>query len=308
MKAKVLFLGTPDFAIPSLTVMHQHVHVVGVITQPDRPFGRKRQLKPSPVGKKASALNLRVFKCVSPQDVSQDVQALKADCALVVAYGQILKQAFLELFPLGVVNLHASLLPRWRGAAPIQRALMAGDPVTGVCLQKVVRKLDAGPVLGQVKYDVPKDIMADQLTDLLSHKGAKLVEDIFLKYLRGDWQNFKEQETSLVTYASKIYKEEGLLDLREPAENIFNKYRGLCVWPGVWVRRGGKILKIRKMLLKKSLKGKAGLVIKATSEGITIACGKGAIQALKVQPESRSCMTAREYINGYNVKEGEIWQ
>ena len=304
LKTRVLFLGTPDFALPALRVIHKHTDLVGVVTQPDRPYGRKMRLKPSSVAEEAHRLGVPVFKSLA----LKDIQTLKADCALVVAYGQLLPQAFLDLFPLKVINLHASLLPRWRGAAPIQRALMAGDTVTGVCLQEVVKKLDAGPLLGQSKVNISEDMRADQLMTCLSDMGANLVEDVFLKYLGGEVKAFVEQDSSLMTYAPKIKKLEGLLDFRDSAQDIFNRYRGLFVWPGVWTKRSGKILKIKEMALRESLQGSSpGLVINISPKAITVACGKGAIDVLRVQPESKTVMTAREYINGYSVCIGEKW-
>ena len=247
MTSRVLFIGTPDFALPSLKVIYQHTKLLAVITQPDRPFGRKMRLKSSAVSSLAKSLNVPVFKQESPQDILNDVKKLNPDCALVVAYGQILKQNFLDLFPKPVINLHASLLPRWRGAAPIQRALMAGDSVTGVCLQKVVKKMDAGPLLGKKVYNIPKDMTADKLSQILSQMGAGLVSDVFLKYLEGGYIKLEDQDEALVTYASKVTKKEGLIDFNNSKEHIFNQYRGLFIWPGVWLKRSDQILRIKKM-------------------------------------------------------------
>ena len=312
MTSRVLFLGTPDFALPSLKTINRHTNLVGVITQPDRPFGRKMHLRPSPVSQLSSDLRVPVFKCESPSNILGEIKTLKADCTLVVAYGQILTQEFLDIFPQGVINLHASLLPRWRGAAPIQRALMAGDAITGVCLQKMIKKLDAGPLLGEKKYNIPKNMTADQLYLILSQIGAELITDVFLKYLKGENIQLKEQNQSLVTYAPKITKEEGFIDFKHSAKHIFNQYRGLYMWPGVWIKRYGQTLKIKKMRIssQKSLKKVPGLVINVSSQAITICCGKEVetIDILELQPNSKRCMKVSEYINGYPVQAGEIWQ
>lgn len=310
MSKKVLFLGTPEFALASLKVVHQYADLVGVVTQPDRPFGRKLRLKPSAVADLASKWQVPVFKCSSSKAILEETKALQADCALVVAYGQILTQAFLEAFPLKVVNLHASLLPRWRGAAPIQRALMTGDAFTGVCLQQMVKQLDAGPLLDQQKVQIPEDMMADQLSEILSKMGGELVKDVFLKYLKGDWKTWTEQQEHLVTYAPKLTKKDGLIDFGVSAQEIFNKYRGLCVWPQVWIKRSGHILKIKKMTYQKEklLKGLPGQVVSISRKAITVACGEGSVDILQVQPESRKSMTSDEYVRGYSVRVGENWQ
>ena len=311
MASRVLFIGTPDFALPSLKVIYQHTKLLAVITQPDRPFGRKMKLKSSAVSLLAESLNIPVFKQKSPQSILNDVKKLSPDCGLVVAYGQILKQEFLDLFPKGVVNLHASLLPRWRGAAPIQRALMAGDNITGVCLQKVVKKLDAGPLLGKKAYNIPKNMRADKLSLILSQMGADLVSDVFLKYLEDDNIKLEKQDEAFVTYASKVTKEEGLIDFDNSKEHIFNQYRGLFMWPEVWLKISGRILKIKKMRLshQKPTEKTSGLVIDVSPKAITISCGHGtgAIDILEVQPESKCQMTVAQYINGYPVQKGEVW-
>ena len=312
MAFRILFIGTPDFALPSLHVLHQTTDLVGVITQPDRPAGRKMKLKPSPIAQAALLLDIPTFKTDSPHIILEEIQQLKADCAMVVAYGQILKQVFLDAFPQGAVNLHASLLPQWRGAAPIQRALMAGDTQTGVSLQKMVKKLDAGPVLGQKSYLIPVNMTADQLYVTLSQMGAELIKDVFLKYLRGHLTKLNEQNESLVSYASKIKKEEGRIDFRASAQEIFNQYRGLFMWPGVYIQHLGKRLKIKKMTLTTqsidpSQKYQPGQVVHISPQAITLSCKKGFIDVLEIQPESKQTMTADQYINGYHIQVGEIW-
>ena len=309
--ARVLFMGTPDFALPSLKAIHQHTELLAVITQPDRPSGRKMKPKPSAISLLAESLNIPIFKPQSPQSILNDVKKLNPDCGLVVAYGQILKQEFLDIFPKGVINLHASLLPRWRGAAPIQRALITGDDVTGVCLQKMVKKLDAGPLLGKKQYKIPSDMTADKLSLILSQMGADLVSEVFLKYLEQDDIELEEQDASFVTYAPKVTKEEGLIDFNNSKEHIFNQYRGLFIWPGVWLKRSGRTLKIKKMRIspQKPIEKISGLIIDVSQEAITISCGhgSGAIDILELQPESKSQMTVAEYINGYPIQKGEIW-
>ena len=310
--ARVLFIGTPDFALPSLKVIYQQTELVAVITQPDRPSGRKMKVKPSAISLLAESLDIPIFKQESPQTILDDIKKFKPDSALVVAYGQILKQEFLDVFPKGVINLHASLLPRWRGAAPIQRALMAGDNVTGVCLQKVVRKMDAGPLLGQKVYDIPSNMTADRLSLTLSEMGADLVSKVFLKYLKGeDAIELKKQDESLAVYAPKVTKEEGRIDFDKSKEHIFNQYRGLFIWPGVWLKRFGRILKIKKMRIshQKPAEKISGLVIDVSQEAITISCehGSGAIDILELQPESKRQMTVAQYINGYPVQKREVW-
>jgi methionyl-tRNA formyltransferase len=303
-RVRILFLGTPDFAVSCLQrlIDDDHFEVVGVVSQPDRPAGRKMQLKPSPVKELALAHGLPVFtpETVNTDDFRAQVLALKPESAAVVAFGQILGQKFLDLFPRGCVNVHGSVLPRWRGAAPIQRAVMAGDSQTGVALQIVVRKLDAGPVLGIRHFPLNDSINAMELYDELKILGADLLHVEYMDYLRGNLVPHVQDE-SQVTIAPKIEKAEARLDWSLSAREIHNKIRGLQMGPYAFTTLDGKDVKIhRTMIVSESGKsGEAGVVVSQKGGGFHVACGAGVLDVLEVQPESKARMHASGFALGY---------
>ena len=247
---KIVFCGTPFFAVPSLMKLHQHpnLEVGQVFSQPDRRAGRGQRLQPSPVKKAALELNLA---CETPENISnpQVIKQIKAQgfqMGVIVAYGQILSQEFLKAFPLGCVNLHSSLLPRWRGAAPMERALMEGDPKTGVSLQKVVKQLDAGDLIAHEEMDLPLEMGAKELHSHLSEKGAQLLEDHLIPFMKGDIHPLPQDET-LVTWARKIQKQEALVDWKKPALDIHNQIRAFNRGePFAFTHFKGQALKLHK--------------------------------------------------------------
>lgn len=302
---KVLFLGTPEIAVPCLEklIEDDHFEVVGVITQPDRPAGRKMQLTPSPVKKKALEYNIPVLtpENINNSKILEQIKEWKPESAVVVAFGQILSQEFLDIFSHKAVNIHASLLPRWRGAAPIQRAIMQGDSESGVALQVIVQKLDAGALLGARKINLTDETTAEDLYNICKTKAPELLKLEYADYLRGQLAP-QEQDISQVTYAKKIKKEEGKIDWSLPATKINQNIRGLWMWPGSWTLRDGKALKIwRTKVLDLKTKVSPGTIIEVLSESFVVACGQGALEIFEVQPESRSKMSASEYIRGYGV-------
>lgn len=309
-KVRVVFLGTPEFAVVSLKTLlaDEHYDVVGVVTQPDRPAGRKLQLTPSPVKTLAIAHGLNV---ISPEKINQElilqeIQKWNAEVAVVVAYGQILPQKFLDLFPFGAVNVHGSLLPRWRGAAPIQRALEAGDEETGVALQKIVRELDAGDVIGARKVKLPLEMTALELHDELAELGADLLHVELMDYIRGHLAPHP-QDPAGITFAKKIDKAECEINWTESAMKIHNKARGLLMGPGTYTLLEGKKLKLHRTLPITSNKiGEPGKIVKATGDEIWVQTGQGVLSLLEVQPESRSKMKISDFQKGYNLKEGDL--
>jgi len=314
-KIRVLFLGTPDFAAASLERLIQdddHYEIAAVITQPDRPAGRKMQLKPSPVKELALKHGLEVLtpESVNTEEFLAKIKSYGAESAAVVAFGQILSQKFLDLFPRGCVNVHASLLPRWRGAAPIQRAIMEGDRESGVSLQIVVKKLDAGPVLGTRTVKITDDMDARDLHDQLKVLGADLLHIEYMDYLRGNLTPV-EQDESLATYAAKITKSEARLDWSLPARTLFNRVRGLAMGPFAFCQLpGGSTLKIHKtkVLDENEVHGAPGEIVQVGPESIAVACGQGLLEVLEVQPESRSRMTVAEYLRGYPLSVGQKFE
>lgn len=306
---RVCFLGTPEFAASSLQRLlnDDHYLVVGVVTQPDRPAGRKLQLTPSPVKKLALEHNLPVL---TPENLRKDPAAVetinswKAEVGVVVAFGQILNQEFLSMFRFGCVNVHSSLLPRWRGAAPIQRSVEAGDKQTGVCLQKVVLKLDAGDVIGSRTVDLDNEINSVELHDKLAILGADLLHVELMDYVRGHLAGVPQDE-SKVTYAKKIEKTESELDFKLPALTLHNKVRAFTWGPGTFTNFEGKRLKIHKTrVVDESSNGVPGKVIEVKKESFLVQTGSGVLEILEVQPESKAKMSAKDFITGAKLEKG----
>lgn len=309
-KVRVCFLGTPEFAVTSLKALleDEHFEVVGVVTQPDRPAGRKLQLTPSPVKVLAQAHGLKVL---SPESLKNDpaanaeIKSWAAEVGVVVAFGQILTQEFLDSFPFGCVNVHGSLLPLWRGAAPIQRSIEAGDTETGVALQKVVKKLDAGDIIGVRKIKVPDDMDALQLHDELALLGADLLRVEFMDYMRGNLGPVPQDE-SKVTVAKKIDKTESLLDWTKSAKSLNGKIRGFSYGPGTYTILGGKKLKIHKaQVIPGSVSAAPGKVTAVNEDSVVVATGDGSLKLLEVQPESRTRMKVNEFLKGNPLKVGD---
>lgn len=308
----VVFWGSPAFAVATLQALLASSHsVVGVVTQPDRPAGRKLQLQPSPVKELVQALGIPVFtpESVNTPEMLAQLQGLRAEVAVVVAFGQILKQNFLDLYPLKVVNVHGSILPRWRGAAPIQRALIAGDAESGVSLQLVVRKLDAGPVLGVRRIPLGTEINAIDLYEQCKVLGAKLIEVDLMDYLRGNLMAVP-QDDSLVTHAAKIDKAESAINWSSPAADVHNLVRGLAMGPVAQTRRAGKLVKIHRTRVNSGSTGaslRPGQVVRVAEKSLLVQCGKGSLELLEVQPESRAKMPIGEYLRGYPVNAGDTF-
>lgn len=303
---RVCFLGTPEFAVHSLKALldDEHYQVVGVVTQPDRPAGRKMVLTPSPVKKFALEHNLPV---ISPEKVSREenleiIRKWGAEVAVVVAFGQILSVPFMQLFKFGAVNVHGSLLPKWRGAAPIQRSVEAGETETGVALQVLVKELDAGDVLGVRKVQVDEDKTAMELHDELAVLGADLLHVELMDYLRGNLTPVP-QDASQVTYAKKLDKAESLLDWTWSAKALHNKVRAFTMGPGTYTLRDGKRLKIVKTKLHSNVKSSAapGTIVGSDETGLLVQTGDGVLTVLEVQPESKAKMSAREYLSGASL-------
>jgi len=310
-RIRVAFLGTPDFARHCLEslIRDEHFEVVGVVTQPDRESGRHMKLTPSPVKALVEPLGMPLLTPESvntPENIAT-IHSWRAEVAIVVAFGQILKQDLLDLFPRKIVNVHTSLLPRWRGAAPIQRALMAGDAVSGVALQVMVKKLDAGDVLGLRQVPLLESMNAQDLHEALKPLAVELLTENLMDYLRGNLVPVPQDE-SQVTYAHKIEKAEAKLDWSWPASRIVNQVRGLGLGPFAYCRRQDTLLKIHRARLSPSRSGSAGEVVHVDGGSFTVACGEQAVEILEVQPESRARMGVAEYLKGYPVAVGELLQ
>lgn len=302
-RIRTLFLGTPEIARFCLEklIRDEHFEVVGVVTQPDRPAGRSLKLMPSAVKKFVEPLGIPCFtpeRADSPEFLAV-LDELGAEVAVVVAFGQILRPAFLEKYPQKVVNLHASLLPRWRGAAPIQRALMTGDRETGVSLQIMVSKLDAGPVIGSRKFAIEDSMGAPEIFTKVQELGADLLEVDLMDYLRGNLYSIPQDE-SAVTLAPKIKNEEAEINWSLPARSVFNLIRGLALSPVAFTLYEDKRVKIHRSVVveESGVSGEPGEILSLSSEGIDIACGDGVLRLVKLQLESRVAMGAEEFVKG----------
>lgn len=311
MSYPILFLGTPDFAAEHLKALVESsdFEVKAVVTQPDRPSGRKMKLHASPVKKMAEEYALPVLtpESAKSSEFIGDLKKYSAQAAVVVAYGQILTQEFLDSFDGKVVNVHGSLLPQWRGAAPIQRSLMTGNTETGVSLQLMVKKLDAGAVLGVRKIKITDEMDALSLLKDMSTLGVDLLLKEFKAFLQGELKG-QEQDESAVTYAHKIEKSEALVDWSLSAREIFNRHRGLQMGPGSRTLFGDKGLKLKKISLVNENRASApGQVLLAEGNQLHIGTGKGVISIDLIQPESRAAMSIDEFLRGYSVKEGDCF-
>ncbi len=313
-RIRLCFLGTPEFAVTSLKALldDEHFEVVGVVTQPDRPAGRKLQLTPSPV--KVLAIS-RGLKVLSPESLKQNeliidsIRLWNAEVAVVVAFGQILTEDFMKIFNFGAVNIHGSILPRWRGAAPIQRALEAGDKESGVTLQKIVKKLDAGDILGIRRLSLDENINAQELHDQLALLGADLLRVELMDYLRGNLAGIPQDE-SQVTVAKKIDKREAEIQWGKTASEIHNKVRAFVMGPGTFTLWQGKKLKIHKTkVVSISAQTKdVGCIAEIKDSSFVIQCGTGHLEILEVQPESRNRMSSEDFLKGQSLKTGAVFQ
>lgn len=313
MSYKVLFCGTPEFAKQQLEalLLDPDYQVVTVVSQPDRPAGRGHKLQPSPVKELATQHHIPVLtpeKASDPEFIAELSQH-SYDVCIVVAYGQILRKNFLDLFPQKCVNVHASLLPRWRGAAPIQRAIMSGDTETGVCLQVVVPQLDAGAVIGERRLQLSLEADARTVHDALARQSVELLQVDLKKYLQGNMTPHTQDE-QLVTYAHKIDKAESVIDWTRPALEIHNKVRGLALGPQASTFFQGKRLKIlkTKMIEEVDTSHSSGHVFVTESGALNVVCGSGQVlEVLIVQPESKKPMTVGDFLRGYDIQKGGMF-
>ena len=297
---RVAFMGTPEFALPTLKALIAAGHdVIGVYSQPPAPAGRGKKLKPSPVHAFAEAEVLKVFtpKSMRDSDAQAEFASLNADVAVVVAFGQILPQVVLDTPKYGCVNVHASLLPRWRGAAPIHRAIMAGDAETGVCIMQMEAGLDTGPVLLRQATPIAPEDTTGSLHDRLSAMGAALIVEALARL---DELEPEPQPGDGVTYADKIDKSEARVDWAAPAVEVDGKIRGLSPFPGAWIEVEGQRIKLLGSRVAEG-RGAPGEVL---DEALTVACGEGAVQVLRLQRAGRGPQDAEEFLRGTKLPRG----
>lgn len=297
MKMKIVFMGTPDFAVKALEALAARHEVVCVYTREPQEAGRGKKLTKSPVHEFAEAhgILVRTPKTLRSAEAQAELKALQADISVVAAYGLILPQAVIEAFPLGCINIHGSLLPRWRGAAPIQRAIEAGDNESGITIMKVVEKLDAGDMLLKGSVPITAETTGETLHDAMAGLGAELI----VKAL-DNWQNLhaEPQDERLVTYAAKIDKAESRLDFSMPAEVLERKIRAFNPYPAVYFEYGGERYKILRAKVVDET-GKAGAILDGAGR-LVIACGDNALEVTEIQRQGKKKMPTEELLRGMN--------
>jgi methionyl-tRNA formyltransferase len=306
---RVVFFGTPDFAVPTLEALHRSRHqVVGVVTQPDRARGRGHHSQASPVKQLSDRLGLAVLQ---PQRLRDEAfldtfRSLDADLGVVAAYGKILTDAVLAVPALGLINVHASLLPKFRGAAPIHRAVMAGEPATGVTIMRVVKALDAGPMIAKATRPIGNDETSADVEHDIARLGADLLVEAVAAIAEGRASETPQDESE-ATYAHKIEKTDGIIDWSRPARDIHNQIRGLHPWPHAYSDLQGE----RTILLRSEVEGERhgphidpGTVLDARPDRFAVQAGVGIVRLLTLQREGRRPVTAREFLAGRRIEPG----
>jgi methionyl-tRNA formyltransferase len=302
---RLVFMGTPDFAVPTLLELVGAGHdIAAVYTRAPQPAGRGMELRPSPIAREAARFGRAVFtpKTLRTADMAQAMRAHGADAAVVVAYGLILPKPILEAFPLGCFNLHASLLPRWRGAAPINRAIMAGDGETGVMVMRMEEGLDTGPIAMADRVAIAADETAGELHDILAQRGSKLMVVALAALERGTLQLTPQPEAG-VAYANKIEKTETRVDWTLPWQKVHDHCRGLSPFPGAWFELGdiGRV-----KVLRTTKGGGGGTPGQVLDDQLTVACGDGAVRLIELQRAGRQSMRAEEFLRGTPIARGSV--
>lgn len=306
---RVVFMGTPDFSVGTLRELVKAGHeVVGVVSQPDKPKGRGKSLMPTPVKEAALELGLPVYqpKKVRDPEFLEVLRELAPEVIVVVAFGQMIPQSILELPPYGCINVHASLLPKYRGAAPIQWAVIDGEPESGVTIMKMDTGLDTGDMITKVVVPIEKDETGGSLFDKLSEAGAKLLVDTLPSLADGTAVYEKQPEESPTPYAAMIQKQLGNIDWKRPAVEIERLIRGLNPWPSAFTKLNGKTLKIwSAQVLNESEKDAAavpGTILSADAQGLCVKTGQGVLNITELQLEGKKRMDTPAFLRGYAVK------
>lgn len=306
---RAIFFGTPQLAVPSLEAVHEIADVVRVICQPDRPAGRGMRLRPPPLKVRALELGLDVEqpRKVKTDDFAASLRALEADVAVVVAYGRILPRAVLDAPRRGCVNVHASLLPRWRGAGPIQWAIVHGDRETGVCLMQMDDGMDTGPVIACESTPIDPDETAAELGARLSAMGASLLREMLPAWVDGAVEATRQDDAG-ATMAPLLKKEDGRIDWRESARAVHDRVRGLSPWPGAFTEVRGATVKVHRTEVE-SEEGAAappGTVLALGAEGVEVACGRGVVALTELQLEGKRRLPAQRFVAGQSWEPGLV--
>ncbi len=313
---RLVFFGTPDFAVPSLYKLYRRGHVIfAVVTQPDRPRGRGKKIMPSPVKEAAKGLKLDIWQPekVKTEEFMEGLSQIKPQVIVTVAFGQILPEKLLRIPPLGCINVHASLLPKYRGAAPIHRAIINGEKETGVTTMYMDKGMDTGDIILQRRTDIPPEMTAGQLHDKLALMGAELLCDT-LELIEEGKAPRRPQEEKLASYAPPLSRKDEVIKWEESSINIINRIRGMNPWPGTYSILEGRHIKIREVSPfpqkpkdKKFKNVLPGEVIELVPDnGFLVAAGDGyAVKVLSVQPAGKKYMSASEFLRGYRLKKGD---
>lgn len=303
---RTVFMGTPDFALPTLQgLIEAGVDLCGVFTQPDRPRGRGKVMAPPPVKTLALQCGLPVFqpgKLRDPAAVEQ-LRALQPDLIVVVAYGQILPESILEIPRYGCINVHASLLPRYRGAAPINKAVMDGEQVTGVTTMLMDAGLDTGDMLVKRATEIGSEETAGQLHDRLALLGREAMEETLRRLCDGTLRP-EPQDDARSCYAPMLKKEDGRIDWNSPATVIHNLVRGLSPWPGAFTHWNGQMLKLGRTIPEENAEAIPGTVLSADAGGVRVACGRGVLRVGELQLAGRKNLPASEFLRGADLTAG----
>lgn len=303
-KLKIVFMGTPEFSVPVLEALIENYQVVGVVTQPDKEVGRHHEIKPTPVKEVALKNNIVVFQPQRIKKEYQEILDLKADLIVTCAYGQMIPKEILEAPQYGCINVHASLLPKLRGGAPIHRAIINNETRTGVTIMYMVEKMDAGDILAQVDTPIYKEDNVGILHDRLSKMGAKLLIETIPDLIAGKIKPIPQNEEE-VTYAWNIKREEEKIDFNRRTIDIYNQIRGLNPWPGGYALLDGKVVKIYEARISDSFftTKKNGEIGKIYEDGIGVSTKDGEIIITKLQPSGKRKMLAKEYLNGVHEED-----
>ena len=308
---KIVFFGSPDFSVPSLVRLdnNNEIDIELVVTQPPRKKGRGQKLSSTPVGQKAKELDLDLLEIpdINSEEIKEQLEAIKADYFVVVAFGQIFTQEVLDIPKKAPINLHASLLPRYRGASPIHQAIINGDNKTGVTTMLISRELDQGDMLLQEELIIKDSDTVGKLHDKLAEIGADLLVKTLLEMEAGKIEP-ESQDDSLANYAPQLNKKDGLIDFDQPSHNVFNFIRGNNPWPGAYTFYQGKKLKVWKSeIVETDNNSTPGEIISVDlNRGLIVSTANGAINLAKVQLPGSKRMSARDFICGYQPEKGEI--
>lgn len=309
MKMRILFMGTPDFSVPCLKQLIEDGHkVVGAVTQPDKPKGRGHKLMPPPVKELAMEHQIPVFQpeTLKNEGFLPQLKELNPELIVVVAYGKILPRYILDYPKYGCINVHASLLPKYRGAGPIQWSVIHGEPVTGVTTMYMAEALDAGDMILKAETPIGEEETAGELFDRLSEMGAKLLSETVECILSGNVER-EEQDEALATYAPMVNRDTGHIDWTQDAETIRNLIRGTNPWPLSYSLYQGTVMKVLHATKGPDQKGTAGEILGADKQGILVACGEGETLLIdEIQMQGSKRMQVRDYLNGHEIVVGTI--